>query len=187
MAYALVQDLMFSSWVIHLGVRVTISQQSSLTSYQYLHQGNAQTPTYKVETKGKSIERNAKGKSIERDFFALSYIIKCYDCQDYGHVAANCSTPFKIDIIDRVSIESLKPDSTISSKVTSMIKEFNVASSAITIIVSFVAVAPVARPFPSWFYCPHHILCLFYCRLLLSLLVSFIYYRHHPLSPCSAC
>ena len=119
------------------------------TSYQYSRQGNAQTPTYKVDTKNKSAESNAKEKSTERDFSTLSHIIKCYNCQGYGHITANCPSPFKIAIIDRVFIEAPKPDSIISPKVTLVIKEFNVVFSAVTTIFSFVAVAADIRPFPS--------------------------------------
>ena len=37
-------------------------------SYQYSHQGNTQTPAYKMDTKVKSVTSNAKGQSTKRDF-----------------------------------------------------------------------------------------------------------------------
>ena len=75
---------------------------------------------------------NNISKNTENDFSKTSLTTMCYKCQGYWHVAANCSNPFKIAINDRVFIETLKPDSIISPKVTHMIKEFT-----------------VTRPFPS--------------------------------------
>ena len=58
--------------------------------------------------------------------FSKCPTIKCYKYQDYGHVAVNCPSPFKIAINDEVSIETSKPDSIISLKVTHVIKELTV-------------------------------------------------------------
>ena len=35
-------------------------------------------------------------ESSDRDYSKLSPTIKCYKCQGYGHVAANCPTPVKV-------------------------------------------------------------------------------------------
>ena len=62
------------------------------------------------DTTDKIAESNVKGKNTERDFSTLIPIIKCYNSQGYGHIAANCLTPFKIAIINRVSIKASKPE-----------------------------------------------------------------------------
>ena len=87
----------------------------------------------------------------DRDFFKFSPTIKCYNCQEYGHVVANCPSP-KIAINDKVFIEASKPVSAISPKVTPVIKEFNIVPLAATAIVPFVAATTVVRPFPR-LYC----------------------------------
>jgi len=40
-------------------------------SYQYSHQGNTQTPAYKMDIKDKSVTSNAKSQSTKRNFFTL--------------------------------------------------------------------------------------------------------------------
>jgi len=55
------------------------------------------------------------------------------------HIAANYPSPFKIAINDGVSIEAPKPDSTIFSKITSVIREFSVFPLTATAILSFAA------------------------------------------------
>ena len=72
---------------------------------------------------------NNKSKNIEKDFFKLSPIIKCYKCQAYRHIVANCPSPFKITITDKVFIKALEPDNIISPKVTPVIKEFTATRS----------------------------------------------------------
>jgi len=58
----------------------------------------SQTSSHMEDTKGKSIEN--KGKGIDREFSKLTLIIKCYKCQGYGHVAANCPTQVKITLVN---------------------------------------------------------------------------------------
>jgi len=89
------------------------------------------------DTKNKGVESNTKSKNTERDLSTLNFIIKCYNCQDYGHTAANCPTLFKIIIIEKVSIEAPKPDSIIFPKVTHVTKEFNVVFPAVMATVPF--------------------------------------------------
>ena len=88
---------------------------------------------------------NNKSKNTEKDFFKISPITKCYKCQGYGHVDANCPSLFKITINNRVPIETPMSDSTISLKVTHLIKKF-------TVIYSL----------PSLLYYQHHLLYLLY-------------------------
>ena len=93
-AYVLVQDL--------------DAPKSRYTSRSQDHQAptvksTARTPTHKVDTKDKGVESNAKDMSTKNDFSKLSPIIKCYKCQGYGHVAANCPTPFRV-VIDKLPV-----------------------------------------------------------------------------------
>jgi len=48
---------------------------------------------------------NSKSKNTKKKF-KISPTIKCYKWQCYGHIAANCLNPFKIDISDGVLIEA---------------------------------------------------------------------------------
>ena len=98
---------------MHLGVRITKLQYSSRLDP---HQVHTKIPAYKVDNNDKSVESTGTGKNPEGDFSTLNPIIKCYNYQGYGHVAANYPTLFKIVIIDRVFVETPKPDSTISRK-----------------------------------------------------------------------
>jgi len=107
------------------------------TLHKYPHRINSQTPIHKADNKEKGVENNTK--DTKRDFSKISPTFKCYKCQSYGHVAANCPSPFKITINDRVSIETPKPDSTISPKDTDVIKEFSIFYSVDTTTVSFAA------------------------------------------------
>ena len=155
--------------------------------------GSSQPHRFSIHQLSPKIDLNntKKNRDIKRDIFKISLAIKCYKCQDYGHVAVNCLSPFKIAINDRVLLETPKPDSTISSKVTLMIKKFSVFLSAATTIVSF-TVTTVTRPFLSRLYCQHHILCLLYhwSLLLLYVLVTnlfLLYCWHYPLFHCVIC
>jgi len=91
-----------------------------------------------------------KERTLKMIFFKISPAIKCYKCQSYRHVAANCPSPFKIAIKDRVPIEAPKPDSIISPKVTHR----SLLSSVLSL---------------PWLYCQHHLLRFLYYWLLLSL------------------
>ena len=84
----------------------SVEQVFKPTSYQYPHQSNPQTPVYKVDTKDKSIESNAKGKNTERDFSKLRFAIQCNKCQGYWHVAAICPSPIKVNIDELPVTES---------------------------------------------------------------------------------
>ena len=105
-AYTLVQDLD----VIKLSHAFRSQNHQApifkSTSCHYPHQVYTHRLAYKVDTSDKSAKSNIKGKTTERDFSTLSPINKCYNCQGYGHVAANYPTPFKIAIIGRVFIEA---------------------------------------------------------------------------------
>ena len=148
-----------------------------LTSCQYPLQVHTQRQAYKVDTNDKSAETNPKERTPkgtfhtytynQRNIFTLSPIIKCYNCQGYGHFTVNYPTPFMIANIDRVFIDTPNPDSTISPKITHMIKEFNVVSPAVTTIVSFVTTTTV-------FYLPFSTLLSTSPFLLLLLLTLII-------------
>jgi len=105
-AYALVQDLdvakSSSIYRVH-------TQTTKLTSSQYPNFFQGQTSTHKANTKDKSVEN--KGKGIDRKFSKLTSTIKCYKCQGYGHVAANCSSAVKITFFYRVPEVVLESDS----------------------------------------------------------------------------
>jgi len=63
-----------------------------------------------VDTKNQSVENNSKDKSSRRDFSILIPIIKCYKCKGYGHVAANCPSPFRVSI-NKLLVIDPDPDS----------------------------------------------------------------------------
>jgi len=65
------------------------------------HQHTKWTPKTRVE-----LESNTKGKNTERDFSTLSPIVQCYNCQDYGHVVANC--PSLVRVIDKSPVTKLE-------------------------------------------------------------------------------
>ena len=82
------------SLILFLRVRykqlsLTRVRTQSFSMSNFFPQGN---------TKGKSIKN--KGKDTDREFSKLTPIIKCYKCQGYGHVAANCPTPVKIALVN---------------------------------------------------------------------------------------
>ena len=104
---------------------------------------------------------NDKSKNTSIFFFKISLIIKCYKCQDYRYVAANCPSLFKITVNDRVPIETPTCDIIIFSEVTSMIKEFNISHP-----FSSLAWLPTPPSSPS----------------LLSILTVVIHFDHQPLS-----
>ena len=89
------------------------SNQNSKNSVLYV------IPTVRVKEKFD----NNKSKNAGKNFSKIPKT-KCYKCKGYGHVVANCPSPFKIDINDGVLIEAHKSDNTISSKVNPVIKEF---------------------------------------------------------------
>ncbi|XP_072993886.1 LOW QUALITY PROTEIN: uncharacterized protein [Typha latifolia] len=51
-----------------------------------------------------------KGKNIEKDFSKINPRVKCYKCQGYGHVAANCASPYKISLIEEPFEEDSEQD-----------------------------------------------------------------------------
>jgi len=86
------------------------------------NRSNTQTPSHRNDIKDKRM-----GQQKQRpEFPKVTSTIKYYKCQDYEHVAANYPSSFMIVINDGVSIEAPKSDSTISLKVTYVVKEFTV-------------------------------------------------------------
>ncbi|XP_072962671.1 uncharacterized protein [Typha angustifolia] len=51
-----------------------------------------------------------KGKNVEKDFSKINPRVKCYKYQGYGHVAANCASPYKISLIEEPFEEDSKQD-----------------------------------------------------------------------------
>ena len=72
--------------------------------------------TFVIPTAGEENSDNNESTNSK-----ISLTTKCYKCQGWGHVAANCPSSFKIDINDGVPIETPKPSSIISLKVTHVI------------------------------------------------------------------
>ena len=73
------------------------------------NRSSTQTPSYKNDIKGKSLEQDNKNKSFE--FLKVSFTTKCYKYQAYEHLAASCSSLVRITIIDGTSTEVNDPDS----------------------------------------------------------------------------
>ena len=48
-------------------------------------------------------------ESSDRDFSKFSLMIKCYKCQDYEHVAANCPTPVKVAQVREPPVTNSEP------------------------------------------------------------------------------
>ena len=109
---------------------------------------------------------NSKSKNAENDFSKISFTTKCYKCQGYGHVAANCPSPFKIVINDRVLIKASKSDSIVSLKATHVIKKFTV-----TCHFDFPALLPTPPSLPPLLPTPTIVTCFGY-QLLPPLLLT---------------
>ena len=93
----LVQDLNAAkSSSVFKGHKQTTKPHSS--SYSNCLQ--SQTSTHKADSKDKSVDN--KGKDTDKEISKLTLTIKCYKCQGYGHVAANCSSPVKITLVNWV-------------------------------------------------------------------------------------
>jgi len=78
--------------------RVTLKQPnpsrvSILTASKVRLQSPRQIPKTSVEN---------KCKGIDKEFSKLTPTIKCYKCQGYGHVTANCASPVKIALVNEV-------------------------------------------------------------------------------------
>ena len=75
-----------------------VTQTIRSPSGQYPNRFQCQTFTHIADAKGKNIEN--KGNGVDKEFSKLTPIIKCYKCQGYGHVAANCPTLVKITLLN---------------------------------------------------------------------------------------
>ena len=68
------------------------------------NRSSTQTPSHRNDIKGKSLEWDNKNKGLE--FPKVSFTIKCYKCQCYVHLDANCPGLSRITIIDGTPIEA---------------------------------------------------------------------------------
>jgi len=62
-----------------------------------------------MDIKDKRVTSNAKGQNTKRDFSTLRPAIHCYNCQDYGYVAANCPCPVKAVEVRKSPVINLEP------------------------------------------------------------------------------
>ena len=69
-----------------------------------------------------------RNKSPKMKFFKISTGDRRNQCQEYGHIAIDCTSFFKITLINGVPIVATEFESIISSKITPVIKEFSVVS-----------------------------------------------------------
>ena len=66
--------------------------------------GLAPNPSPRNDVKDKSLERDNKNKGPKKNFVKVSPTTECYKCQNYGHLAANCTSPVKIAFDNRVHV-----------------------------------------------------------------------------------
>ena len=108
-AYGLVQDLdaAKSSYTFRSQNQMKKKSDSS----QYLNRFQPQVSTPKIDTSDKCVEKDTKEKSIEKESFKVSPTTKCYKCQVYKHIAANCSINVKFAFVNGVPVAELESDS----------------------------------------------------------------------------
>ena len=87
----------------------SLGQTFKSTSYQYPHQVNVTSPTYKMDTNYKSVTSNAKDQNTKRDFSTLRFAIQCYNCQGYGYIAANGSSSVKVTKVRELPVINPEP------------------------------------------------------------------------------
>ena len=85
-------------------------------------------------------------KAPKKKIFKISIVDRYNKCQKYGHVVVNCTSPFKIAIINGVPIIATKSESAILLKITSVIKKFSVGSPATTVVIPTATAIAIARP-----------------------------------------
>jgi len=147
-AYVVVQDL--DVFKLSYTFRSQNHRASAFksTSYQYPHYGMHKHQHTRWTLKIKALKVMLRARTLKETSPHL-VLIKCYNCQGYGHVVANCPSPFKTAITDKVFIEISNPDSITSSKATPVSKEFSVVSPATTAIVPSSAAPTIVCPSPS--------------------------------------
>ena len=153
------------------------------------HRSSIHPLEFKTNVKNKNINKN---RDIKWDFFKISLMIKCYKCQDYGHVVVNCPSPFNIAINDGVLIRTPKPDSTIFFRKSLLRLRSLVFFLPLPRLLSLLQPQLSPTFFFLWLYCQHHLLRLLYYRFLLSFSVLvtnpfLLYCRRHPVFPCGIC
>ena len=65
----------------------------------------------KTNTNGKSVEKDTNDKGIEKESSKVNLTTKCYKCQSFGHIAANCSNLIKITFVNGVLVAKSESNS----------------------------------------------------------------------------
>ncbi|XP_072987259.1 uncharacterized protein [Typha latifolia] len=108
-AYSLVQDLE-ESRPNHIPRNYETRPQIHKSSTSP-HQAKSTSQSFNRSTPSPSQSKvEYKGKNIEKDFSKINPRVKCYKCQGYGHVAANCASPYKISLIEEPFEEDSEQD-----------------------------------------------------------------------------
>ncbi|XP_073012262.1 uncharacterized protein [Typha latifolia] len=108
-AYSLVQDLE-ESRPNHISRNCKTRPQIHKSSTGP-HQAKTTNQSFNRSTPSPSQSRvEYKDKSVEKDFSKVNPWVKCYKCQGYGHVAANCASPYKISLIEKPFEEDSEQD-----------------------------------------------------------------------------
>ena len=104
-AYTLVQDLDAAKSIF---ISKSHTQTTKPNSSSYPNRFQSQTFAHWANTKGKSVENKSRALTES----SLNWLPQsCYKCQGYGHMAANCSSPIKIDLVNGVLEEVSDSDS----------------------------------------------------------------------------
>ena len=72
-------------------------------------------------SKIKNTKIDNRNKCLKKKIFKISIGDRCNQCQRYGHIAVDCTSPFKVALINKVLIVSPESERAIYSEITSMI------------------------------------------------------------------
>jgi len=106
--YAIVQDL--DSLRSNYNTRSFDSKSSvsRASSSSQFNKSSTQSSSRKNNFKGK--QSDDRSKPSEQSFSKFSASTKCYRCQGYSHIVANCPSEVKITFINRVPIQAFESD-----------------------------------------------------------------------------
>jgi len=124
---------------------------------------------------------NNRNKDPKMKNFKISTCDGYNQCQEYGHIAVDCTTHVKIALINGVFIITPESESAISSKITPVIKEFSVVPPTTTVVVPAVTAITNAHSFSSLALLltplfPPSLVAPFFFPLIVT------YYVRHPFS-----